>query len=86
MFTGLIQEMGRVVSIEPTPEGCTRIEISAEMGPLAVGESVAVEGACMSVAVATENRFGFDVMPESLARTTFGRPTPPPLPARPAAR
>ena len=43
MFTGLIQEMGRVVSIEPTPEGCTRIEISAEMGPLAVGESVAVE-------------------------------------------
>ncbi len=76
MFTGLIQEMGRVVSIEPTPEGCTRIEISAEMGPLAVGESVAVEGACMSVTVATENRFGFDVMPESLARTTLGRLAP----------
>ena len=72
MFTGLIQEMCRVVAIDSTPEGCTRIDVAAEMGPLAIGESVAVEGACMTVAVIGEGRFGFDVMPESLARTTLG--------------
>ena len=76
MFTGLIQEMGRVGQIEPTPDGCTRIEVSAAMGPLEHGESVCVEGACITVSATADDRFGFDVMPESLSRTTLGRLEP----------
>ena len=72
MFTGLIQTIGVVVSADSGTDACTRLVVSAELGELAHGESVSIEGACMTVAESAAGRFGVDVMPESLARTTLG--------------
>jgi len=68
----LVEAMGRVASVEPTAEGCTRLTIESRLGTWEHGESVAVDGACMSVAVPADGAFGVDVMPESLALTTLG--------------
>lgn len=72
MFTGLIQEVGEVVSREPLDQG-RRFRISAsgarEMG---IGESVAVDGACLSVVERVPGRFTVEVTRVTLSRTTLG--------------
>jgi riboflavin synthase len=74
MFTGLVECMGTIAGKEPR-EGGIRLWIDA--GPLAVeterGDSVAVDGCCLTVVEREEDRLGFDVIPESLRRTTLGR-------------
>jgi len=72
MFTGLVEAMGEVVSAVPNDEGCTRLVVESRLGTWEHGESVAIDGACMSVAEPADGRFGVDVMPESLALTTLG--------------
>jgi riboflavin synthase len=64
--------MGEVVSVEGAADECTRLVIAADLGTLAQGESIAIDGACMTVATADRGRFEVDVMPESLACTTLG--------------
>ncbi len=75
MFTGLIRDLGTVVSAEPR-NGGLRLAISAgAIGQrAAAGESVAVNGVCLTV-VATYEATGaisFDVVPETLARSNLG--------------
>jgi riboflavin synthase len=74
VFTGIVQSMGRIASISPR-EGGIRLWVDA--GPLApetkVGDSVAVDGCCLTVVGASGARLAFDVIPESLRRTTLGR-------------
>ena len=72
MFTGLIQEVGTVAAFDLI-DGSTRLEISApQLGPrVKIGESVAVNGCCLTVARRTGDRVSFDVLAESLARTNF---------------
>ena len=72
MFTGLVQAIGTVTRAERATDGCTRLVVAAELGDLAHGESVSIEGACMTVAQQDAGNFGVDVMPESLTRTTLG--------------
>ena len=72
MFTGLVEGTGRVVSL--LGGGMARIEVSA--GPLAegvhVGDSVAVNGACLTVNEVYGERFVFNAMQETLRRTALG--------------
>jgi riboflavin synthase len=73
MFTGLIEQVGRLEDIRPDAEGA-RLTVRAEpwSSPLQPGESVAVQGACLTVAKVQGERFTCDVLRETLSRTTLG--------------
>jgi len=73
MFTGLIQSVGTVVSLAKRG-GAARLSLRAPFtdGPASLGESVAVNGACLTVARIAEGGFEADLSAETLARTTAG--------------
>jgi len=72
MFTGLIEHRGLVGRVETLDDGA-RIEVESELAQvLALGDSVAINGACMTVAALTDTGFAADVMNESLSRTSLG--------------
>ena len=77
MFTGIIQHVGSVVSSSATVAGRRlRVDVGPLAAGLAHGASVAVDGACLTVAVLSGALADFDVVPETLARTTLGRLRP----------
>jgi riboflavin synthase len=74
MFTGLVSDMGVVERLEPRSGGA-RLTIRPDATPvdeLALGESVACNGACLTVVERGGGRVSFDAVPETLARTTLG--------------
>src|SRR5512140_3114078 len=74
MFTGLVSDMGVVERLEPRAGGA-RVTIRPGAMPvddLALGESVACNGACLTVVDRGGGRMSFDAVPETLARTTLG--------------
>jgi riboflavin synthase len=74
MFTGLVSDMGVVERLEPRAGGA-RVTIrpgSMPVDDLALGESVACNGACLTVVERGGGRMSFDAVPETLARTTLG--------------
>lgn len=73
MFTGLVQALGVVESLQPTPAG-RRLVVSAAAFPAPkAGDSVAVSGCCLTqVGEALGGRLTFDVVPETLEKTTLG--------------
>src|SRR6266542_265708 len=72
MFTGLIEAVGRIGGVTTTPEGM-RITIAAPMaGELQVGESVAVNGVCLTVTGAAAGEMCADIGPETARVTTLG--------------
>jgi len=77
VFTGLIQDVGRVVEASPR-RGSMRLGIASALpvAEMTDGESVAVDGACLTVTQRRGNRFHADVVAETLARTTLGRLRP----------
>ena len=77
MFTGIIETMGRLERREPRGAGA-RLTITTRrpLARLAIGESVAVNGACLTVTTRRGARFTVDVSPETLRRTTLGRLAP----------
>jgi riboflavin synthase len=62
VFTGIVRERGRVASFE---DGRLVVEAGTEA---AVGDSIAVDGVCLTVVDAADGRLAFDVVPETLAR------------------
>jgi riboflavin synthase len=62
MFTGLVREVGKVASFE---DGRLVVEASAEA---ALGDSIAIDGVCLTVVEIADGRLAFDVVPETLAR------------------
>ena len=68
MFTGLVQAVGRIQrrSAAVLIEGCSGF------GPLQIGDSVAVDGVCLTVAELSGDGFRADVSEETLSRTTLG--------------
>src|SRR5512145_1776170 len=72
MFTGIVEEVGTVVSFVPRGTGAV-LEVSAGLPPGEVrpGDSVSVSGACLTVTGLRRGRFLADVSAETLARTTF---------------
>ncbi len=73
MFTGIVEAVGRVTALEPA-QGLTRLEIEADRlaQGIRVGDSVAVNGACLTVAALRGGCFLFEAVPETLARTGLG--------------
>jgi riboflavin synthase len=74
MFTGIIQTVGTVASIEPRG-GDVRLTISArDLGfdDVAVGDSICVSGVCLTAIALDGAQFAADVSVETLSRTTLG--------------
>jgi riboflavin synthase len=76
MFTGLVVAVGRVERSEPGAGGGARFHIASSLGPLALGESVAVSGACLTVVGGSGASFAVDLSAETLARTKLGQLSP----------
>lgn len=73
MFTGLIEDTGRVTSLLIRSEaGVLSVETALPTAEVAIGDSIAVNGACLTVTAKSNNGLTFDVSPESLSRTTIG--------------
>jgi riboflavin synthase len=91
MFTGIIKEMGRVEAVESSDDGAhlrIRAELAPELGP---GDSVAVNGACLTATSVGKGDFTADVMHQTLSLTTLGElqassPVNLELPLRPTDR
>jgi riboflavin synthase len=76
MFTGIVEEMGAVTLTEQTLQG-TRLTILAStvMRDLDIGDSISINGTCLTVVTKGEQSFMVDVSPETLSVTTLGRLT-----------
>lgn len=74
MFTGIVQHVGVVRRTEPAAAGR---RLAIDVGPLAeglrLGDSIAINGACLSATSLDGPAVGFDAVPETLARTNLGR-------------
>jgi riboflavin synthase len=74
MFTGLVAVMGKLVARTPRGAGGRlAVEGRFEDGPLALGESIAIDGACLTVDAIGDGGFEVDASSETLSRTTLGR-------------
>lgn len=73
MFTGIIEELGEVKSFKRNSLKCV-IEIKGEkiFGDLKTGDSVSVNGVCLTVSKLEEKRFFSDIMTETLKKTVLG--------------
>ncbi|MGA2965102.1 MAG: riboflavin synthase [Terriglobales bacterium] len=74
MFTGIVEEVGKVVKIEQRGEN-RRITIEASNAPkeLGTGHSIAVSGVCLTALDIKPNSFCADLAPETWVRTSFSR-------------
>lgn len=72
MFTGLVEEVGSVVAIDARSQGSRlRIRASRVLDGLAEGDSVAVDGVCLTALEVGKDGFSADVSPETIARTNL---------------
>ena len=74
MFTGIIESLGKVLAVE-TREPGRRLAIQASnvAEGVAIGDSVAISGCCLTVVAVTGEQLEFDAGPETLSRTILGR-------------
>jgi len=75
MFTGLIIERGRLIK-DPVPSGQGGVRLTIGLSPelaarLAIGDSLAVSGVCLTVIEKGRDRVGVELSPETLSRTTL---------------
>src|SRR4029078_13306377 len=72
MFTGIVETVGQVAEVKPTPSG-VRLRLSTDLASvLTPGESLAVNGSCLTVVSADADGVHMDVSPETLRVTTMG--------------
>ena len=73
MFTGIVEEMGRILRIEPRSGGM-RLRIGAHrvLAGAQVGDSIAVSGCCLTAVEVGPDAFALDAVPETMSRTTLG--------------
>ena len=76
MFTGIVTELGRVITVEPTATG-QRMVVDAPKSStgMQVGDSVAVNGVCLTAVDLDAGTITFDVVQESLHRSNLGELT-----------
>jgi riboflavin synthase len=76
MFTGIVEGLGTLAGIRPSRQG-SRLEIDTDfqLKGTQIGESIAVNGACLTAVSVSARRFAADVSPETLEKTTFGQAT-----------
>ncbi len=69
MFTGIVEELGQTVSMESSR---LSISASAVLDDSRIGDSISVNGTCLTITEIDAGRISFDVMPETLRRTNLG--------------
>jgi riboflavin synthase len=74
MFTGIIEELGRVLSFETKPTGARlTIACSSILQDATIGASISVNGTCLTAVELAEDHFSADLAPETLKRTNLGQ-------------
>jgi len=77
MFTGIVEDVGRIRALTPGKDTRVEIETRLPAGDFVVGASVACSGVCLTViergALASGGWFAVEASPETLARTSLGR-------------
>jgi riboflavin synthase len=76
MFTGLVEDLGTVAALDATPDGVrltVATRLASELGP---GDSIAVNGVCLTAVDITPEAFSADVMQETLRRSSLGEVAP----------
>ena len=91
MFTGLVADLGEVKEVEQTGEGVVLTIASRLTGEIAPGDSVAVNGVCLTATSVFDERFTADVMNQTVSATSMaglraGQHVNLELPLRPADR
>ena len=69
MFTGIITHLGEIVEIV-NKANSARLTIRSKLGKLVIGESIAIDGICLTVVQSRNDLFDVDVSPETLSLTT----------------
>jgi len=73
VFTGLIEELGSVSAVDERPDGRRFwIDAARTTADIAVGDSIACSGCCLTAIAVEPGRFAVEVVPETLRRTTLG--------------
>jgi riboflavin synthase len=74
MFTGIVEELGEVVAIEQLNDEAVRLTVRGTLATsdAKIGDSIAVNGVCLTAVELTADTFAADVMAETLRRTTTG--------------
>lgn len=77
MFTGIIEEIGKIKQIRMGESSCVLTVAAAEiLSDVHIGDSIAVNGTCLTVCHFDAGSFSADVMPETMRRTNLGRLVP----------
>jgi riboflavin synthase len=77
VFTGIIREVGRAEAISGHPGGVRLvIEAPGTAAGTSVGDSVAIDGVCLTAVAVSDGQMSFDAVPETLARTSLGTLAP----------
>lgn len=73
MFTGIIEGTGRIAAFEGGADGARLvIDVGVMAESVAVGDSVALNGVCLTVVKIDDSRLAFEAVPETLSRTNLG--------------
>lgn len=74
MFTGIVEEVGSISFVEFFSDGSARLTVQADrvLGGTVLGDSICVNGVCLTVTDLDGTAFSVDVMAVTLATTTFG--------------
>ncbi len=73
MFTGIVEEVGKIISASPTR---LVIQATTTLEGLKLGDSINVNGACLTIVQVQNNAMAIDVVPETLRRTNLGNLSP----------
>ncbi|HSU91065.1 MAG TPA: riboflavin synthase, partial [Sporolactobacillaceae bacterium] len=73
MFTGIVEDLGTVESLKPTDQGAViTIHTSLPTTEISIGDSITVNGVCLTVVSKSAGRFAMDVSAETLRCTILG--------------
>ncbi|MBW3671674.1 MAG: riboflavin synthase, partial [Acidobacteria bacterium] len=75
MFTGIIETTGTIESLDQSDRGA-RLRLRASLEQVSRGDSVAVNGVCLTLLPAGDGLYDADISSETMARTTIGRLIP----------
>ena len=72
MFTGLVEDLGRIDALQESADG-VRLIVATQLAPqISDGDSIAVNGVCLTATAITDGTFAADVMHETLRRSSLG--------------
>lgn len=73
MFTGIVEEVGRVRALRAGAEPSLTVEAEVVLGGTRLGDSISINGACLTVTALGHDNFTVGLMPETLRRTNLGQ-------------